>query len=463
MKKILEKKGRRRLLIYFLTALRQNRHTMPFLFLLVIFLLTPTLPVFANSFLTLDKAVKMAQEHSFIIQISDVNQQTAKHDLNTIRANRYPTLSLNASGFYVNKLQKIDALPAAMEIGSHENYQADVRLSFPIYTGGKLDGSILAVKAISEGELFEYDAQKLAVSFQSRLAWFNLSMRQRLVNSAEVSLERINIIKENIINLHNNGLADSVDILETELAYENGREQLLQMENELHNASTKLAILIGVCSKEVIELPPEIPRPDNSILQYQDFLIDTDSIFRPELKKISSKINSAEQQIRIKRAAYIPNITGFGGYSIGKPNRNMFDPEWNDYFSAGLMLNWEFNFGGKAGSDIASAKQKLSSVRLNYLAVEEKLHLESEIALENILSAYKLYESSQRKYNITGNKFRLAKEKQKAGGLTVNRLLEIESEYSAAEQIYFVSQLKYYINESYFLYAIGSDKIYGGF
>ncbi len=450
-------------MIYFLTALRQNRHTMPFLFLLVIFLLIPTLPVFANSFLTLDEAVKMAQEHSFIIQISDVNQQAAKHDLNTIRANRYPTLSLNASGFYVNKLQKVNALPVAMEIGSHGNYQADVRLSFPIYTGGKLDGSIQAVKAISKAELFEYEAQKMAVSFQSRLAWFNLSMRQRLVNSAEVSLERINIIKENIINLHNNGLADSVDILETKLAYENGCEQLLHMENELHNAFTTLAILIGVYSKEVIELPPEIPRPDNSILHYQDFLIDTDSIFRPELKIISSKINSAEQQIRIKRAAYIPNITGFGGYSIGKPNRNMFDPEWNDYFSAGLMLNWEFNFGGKAGSDITSAKQKLSSARLNYLAVEEKLHLESEIALENILSAYKLYKSSQRKYNITGNKFRLAKEKQKAGGLTVNRLLEIESEYSAAEQIYFVSQLKYYINESYFLYAIGSDKIYGGF
>ncbi len=417
----------------------------------------------ADSFLTLTEAIKMAQDHSFAVQASGYRFKAAEFDYNSINAERYPSLSFNASGFYINKLQSIDALPVKMEIGSHENYQADFNLSFPIYTGGKLSGLIGAAKAASEAGSYEYETQKIAIAFQSRRAWLNLSMRQRLVNSAQSSLDRIKIIKDNINNLYQNGLADSVDILETELAYENGHEQLLQMENELRNASTALAVLIGICSKEVIELPPDIPTPDSSILYYQDLLVDTDSISRPELKKILSQIKSAKQLVKIKNAAYLPRLTGFGRYSIGKPNRDMFDAEWNDYFSVGLSLNWEFNFGGKTNNNVASSKQQLLSARTNYLAVEEKLMLEAETSLENILSSYKLYESSKRKQNITGNKFRLAKEKQQAGGLTVNRLLEIESEYSAAEQIYFVSQLKYYMDESYFLYAIGSDKIYGGF
>ncbi len=450
-------------MICFSTASGPNSSAMLFYLKNVALVLVLAMPVSADSLLTLSEAIKMAQEHSFAVQVSGFGSKAAEYDFNAAQAGRYPTLSLSASGFYIDKLQKIDALPAEMEIGAHENYQADLRLSFPIYTGGRLDGSIRAVKAISEAGSFEYDAQKMAVAFQCRRAWFNLNMRQRLVNSAEASLKRIRIIRENTINLYQNGLADSVDILETELAYEDGREQLLQMENDLSNASTALAVLLGIHSKEVIELPLSIPEPDNSIPYYRNLLVDTDSIYRPELKKLSSQIRSAEQQVRIKTAAYFPSLTGFGGYSVGKPNRDMFDAKWNDYFSAGILLNWEFNLGGKAGSNIASAKQRLSMARMNYRAVEEKLMLEAETALENILYAYRLYESSKRKYNITGNKFRLAKEKQQAGDLTVNRLLEMESEYSAAEQIYFVSQLKYYINESYFLYAMGLDKIYGGF
>ncbi len=450
-------------MICFSTASRPNRFIMSFSLITIILTLLMAGPIKADSFLTLGEAIKMAQDHSFTVQASGYILKAAELNLNSANAERYPTLSLNASGFYINKLQSINALPVEMEIGSHENYQADLNLSFPIYTGGKLSGLIGAAKAASEAGSYEYETQKMAIAFQSRRAWLNLSMRQRLVNSAKASLNRIRIIKENIINLYQNGLADSVDILETELAYENGHEHLLQMENELHNASTALAILTGIRSNGVIELPPDIPTPDSSIIYYQYFLVDTDLISRPELKKISSQIKSARQLVKIKNAAYLPRLTGFGRYSIGKPNRDMFDAEWNDYFSAGLALNWEFNFGGKTGNNVASAKQQLLSTRTNYLAVEEKLMLEAETSLENILSAYKLYESSKRKQNITGNKFRLAKEKQQAGGLTVNRLLEIESEYSAAEQIYYVSQLKYYINESYFLYAIGSDKIYGGF
>jgi len=450
-------------LICFSTVSKSNRHLMPFGLITFAFTLILAGSVGASAPLTLTETIKMAQEHSFAVEASGYTLKAAKSNLNSVNAERYPTLSIDASGFYIDKLQKITALPVEMEIGSHKNYQANLRLSVPIYTGGRLNGSITAARAISESELYNYQSQKMAIAYRSRLAWFNLSMRQRLVNSAEASFERIRIIKENVSNLYQNGLADSVDILETELAYENGREQLLRIENDLNNASTSLAILIGIGSQEVIELSLEIPTPDSSILYYRDLLVDTDSIFRPELKMMSSQIKLARQQVKIKKAAWFPSLTGFGGYSVGKPNRDLFNTEWNDFFSAGLQLNWKFNFGGKTSNHVASAKQKLSSAQTNYLAVEEKLMLEAETSLEDLLSAYQLYELSKRKHNITGLKFRLAKEKQKAGGLTVNRLLEMESEYSSAEQIYFVSQLKYYINESYFLYAIGSDKIYGGF
>ncbi len=412
--------------------------------------------------LTLPDAIKLAHEHSYSIKSSQFSLQAAEYDYLSTRAERFPTLSLNATGFYINKLQKVTALPVEMEIGSRENYLADFKLSVPLFTGGKLGGVIGAKRAIYKADLQATESVLMSVAYRSRLTWLNLSMMHRLVGSAEASLNRIIVIKENVNNLHDNGLADSLDLLEAELAYENVLEQLLKTRNDLNRISIALSILTGLDADQPIELSGTVPDPAETITDYRTFVISPEKIQRAELMEISGRIEAAENQIKVNRAAYFPNISGYAGYTYGKPNRDFFSSSWNDYFSAGLSLNWNFNFGGKTKNGVNYARGLSRMSRAAHSELEEKLVLDAKTALENILLAYDLYETSKNKYSITAGKFRLAEEKQKAGDLTINRLLEMESELTAAEQMFKASQINYFISETNFLYAIGSKKIYGG-
>jgi len=190
--------------------------------------------------------------------------------------------------------------------------------------------------------------------------------------------------------------------------------------------------------------------------------LTTDIIVRPELVSLSNRTEAAKYQFKAKSAGYFPNISGFAGYSIGKPNRDFFKAEWDDYFSAGIILDWEFNFGGGTINDIHSARGYYHSARMDYKAYEEGLLLEAEVALKDLHHAYDIYQISKEEYSITARKFRLAGEKQRAGQIAVNRLLEMEAELAAAEQLYHVSIINYFLKESDLLYAVGSPKIYGG-
>lgn len=88
--------------------------------------------------------------------------------------------------------------------------------------------------------------------------------------------------------------------------------------------------------------------------------------------------------------------------------------------------------------------------------------LQVKVGLANLKYAYRAFAISQEEYDISKRKFRLAKEKQKAGYMSVNRLLELEAELTATEQLYHASEINYYIKQNEYLYTLGSPGIYGG-
>ena len=93
---------------------------------------------------------------------------------------------------------------------------------------------------------------------------------------------------------------------------------------------------------------------------------------------------------------------------------------------------------------------------------EESFTIQSDIAFQNLEFAKKAHDVSRREFEIAELQYRKAKAKKEAGTISLNRLLEIESDYTGAEQTYQASIINYYLAETEYLYAIGSPRLYGG-
>ncbi|UCD95565.1 MAG: TolC family protein [Candidatus Zixiibacteriota bacterium] len=411
----------------------------------------------AETPLTLKQAIELSLDHSYGIKSARHDSAAAVYDHKAAGSQRLPTLSLEALSYYIDEIPSIEfPFVGEKDLGVKDNYQADFRLSLPLFTGGKISSQIRMTGENRQVKSFALEAQQLYTAYNCRKAYLRLMLARVIVSSAEASTERIRIIRQDVDNLYINGVADSVDILEAELAYRKALLMLSEKKTGEMNAASVLKQILGLPRDADIQPIEEIPIPENSTKETQS------SISRPELRMLDSRKRVAEYLSRLNKADYFPSLSGFVGYSVGKPNRDFFNNEWNDNLIAGAALSWQLNLGGRTHHGIQSAKQAAFSAQMSKMQLEESLTTAADIALQNINLAYETFVTSQKEHEIARDKYRLGKNKQKEGYLTVNRLLEMEAELTAAEQLFRASMISYQTALTGFLYAIGSDRIYGG-
>ena len=104
------------------------------------------------------------------------------------------------------------------ELGSHENYLSEIQLAVPIFTGGKISGGIRYANQAAQYSNQQYNTELYKELLKTRTMYFSLYKASQLVEAAQSSYERVKIINDDIQALYNEGMADSVDILEAQLA-----------------------------------------------------------------------------------------------------------------------------------------------------------------------------------------------------------------------------------------------------
>jgi len=417
----------------------------------------------AQTELTLAEAIERGLSYSPLIKASRSALTAAEKDLKTAGSLRWPTLSLDGKAYYFDDVPEADIafgpVSQTMKLGATDNYQFDFKLSVPLYTGGKIGSQVEISRAGLDAQKYRFESDKLKAAYNIRQTYLQLMLANATMGASMASLSRIGIIRNNVYSLHENGLADSLDILEAELAYQKALQSVEEIRTVRSNAMTALAVQLGMNDEQSIVPSEKLSMPDSATIEQE---ITVQNLERPELKASRSFIDISRRKIKLNRADYFPNISGYGGYSVGKPNRNFFENEWNDYFVAGLVLTWNFNLGMQTSHRVTSAEYSLQKAEYEKSVLEDALLTGARTASENVFSAYRKLKISETELDIARRRFNLAKSKHEEGLLSTNRYLEMEAELSSAEQLYQASLANYYLAETEYFYSAGSSKIYGG-
>jgi outer membrane protein TolC len=455
MKRDFVMNGRCRLSSCFYTVLKNGRAAA----FLSVLLVAAHVVAAVTAELSLEDAIERAQEYSHAVK--SARYDSAAADLVRISAerDRFPVLSFSAQSFYVDEVQAIDLPFSERQIGSKDNYQTDVKVSVPLYTGGRLSSRIDIRERQSLAAAMRLAAERMSVAYRARRAYLGVLNAWALVRATEASLTRVGVIRQHVMNLHDNGMADSLDLLEAEFAVETAQRQVDRVDTELKNAQVSLARLMGTDSIAVADLSEEIPIPDTSKCRALSIIPAPN---RPELKRMDYLIDAADHATNAEMGKYLPVLNGYIGYSYGMPNRDWFEQTWNDYWTAGLIMTWELNLGLKTSKDVSAARQRAASARMARQNIYDDLATQRDVAVNAVRHAYEIYEITKAEYDLSRRRFDLARLQQEAGRISVNRLLELEAELASAEQGYRASVYAYYLAECDLLYAIGSSRIFGG-
>lgn len=410
--------------------------------------------------MSLNDAIAVAGTHAFDVKAAYHDSLSAEHGLHAARGAWYPTLAVGGNVFGYRPQDPLALGPIQLGAEWQEIYAGNLRLSYPLYTGGRRTNDIKRQRANVGAASSQLAAAKLANAYDCRQAYIGLLIAERTVGSAEASSRRIEVIKTDVENLFAVGMADSIDILETEIS-ERGVERLLeQTRNQRKNASLSLARLLGLAENDSIVPTEDIPEPDPKLVALPATTGDPGR--RPELAVFDREIESARYQRAIVKSNVLPVLSGMGGYALVKPDMGDRETNWQDLWFLGLTLGWDLNLGGKEFSESKQALETVRSLEMKRKDLEDSLALQARIAWNNIEEAYVVYGITREELNIARRRFALAEDKQKAGQMTVNRLLELESDLTETEQQFEAARLKYFAAATDYFYAVGSDAIWGG-
>jgi outer membrane protein len=412
----------------------------------------------SGSELTLEQALLAAEAHAFSLKQARAGTLEAGQTVRAAQAERYPTLSATGAASYINTVPTLripipNMFTLEREMGSKERYQADLRLTMPLYTGGKISSAVDMAKANEAYWRALEDADLNAVRYATRAEYFGLCRSLQLLETARASLKRTTIIRADIGAQYDAGAADSVDIVEAELAFTKADYATRQADIGVRTAEIQLLTRLGSESADslrparVLPSPPETLPPGGNVTQ------------RPELDAALAGINRNRAALNKEKAEYFPNLAVYTGYSYGKPNQNYFANEWNDYVTVGANLTWSFNLGRKTGAKRAAAGMALEAAQFNHEQLTERVTKETRLAYEQLRLAHEQYLRARAEQRLAETSFRLAQDRHREGVMSSNRLLELETTLTQAESSLATAVADYYIAESGYLYAIGSENL----
>lgn len=410
--------------------------------------------------LNLGQALQMAEAHSFALQKARANASGATQDLQAARLDRLPVLSATGTAFYVSEVPKLNItippLSISRDVGTDHTYQTDFRLSVPLFTGGKISGGIDLASASADYYAAIESAGMDQTAFQTRVEYFNLQRADRQLQTAQASLSRAQVIVKDATSLYEAGAADSVNILDASLALARARFGVKAAESNRRASEIRLDYLLGLPVTENLTETDSLTLPDAPEQAPQV------AATKPELVAADAGIKMNQTKVKLSKTDYFPTISAFGGYSYGYPNLDRFNNTWNGYFTFGANLNWSFNIGNKTGAKGRAAQWTLDAAKNDRKQLEENLNRDAEVYYEQLKLARERANSAADEVRISRSNYALAQAQHRDGVLASNRLVQIEADLTASEASLAASLADYYIAQSAYYYATGSENLRKG-
>ncbi len=413
--------------------------------------------------LTLPQTIQLAEAHSLALKKAGANSSGALSDLGASRADRLPTLSVSGTAFYVSEVPSltisIPGTPVSLNrsVGTAETYQTDARLNLPLFTGGKISGGIDAASATSQYYQALEQASSDQVDYMARLGYLDLYRADRLVQAAVSAQQRTSVIGDNIKSLFAAGAADSVDLLDADLAVSKANLAVEQAKTNRRASEIRLITLLGVDPAESLNVTDSFPTPQLEAAK------STLSDSKPELKAADASVQLYQARTKLSQSDFWPTLSAFGGFSYGQPNLDRFNNTWNSYWTFGANLNWSFNLGSKTSRKVRAAKYYEEAVNNDRDQTRENLERDVSLTFEQLRLSYAAYQNAMEQSRIAGDDYRLARQQHQNGDLATNRLLEIQADLAGADASLAAAQADFYAAQSSYYYALGSDKIKKGF
>ncbi len=419
--------------------------------------------------LNLQEAMERAFNTNPAISIAGYNVQSAKAGLDAARSSHLLSITANHQSqrggadeervsrqMVINPTtQKVEFvnIPVGKQIGnSHSN---SVTATLPIYTGGKIRGTVRQAKAnymaVVEGKQKAYNDMRATVT----TGYCDLLQAGNMQQLGRESVQRLEDHLKNVKAQYDVGVVAKADVLRSQVELSNAQQSLIQAENAYQVAEANLNRIVGLPMDTTLKL--------DNILTYSEYTedmaycLDYASKYRPELEQARQGVEAAKGALMVARSGHMPQI----GASA---TQSWSDSEWpgdeNGEWGVGVSVSLNVFDSGVTWSKINGAKADLAAAEETYRDTVTAVDLDVRNSYLSMREAEKRIQTTQTAVSLAEEDYRIAQVRYMAGVGTNTDVLDAQVALTQAKTNYLQAMYDYNTSKIELENAIGVPMVF---
>lgn len=388
--------------------------------------------------LNLDDAMQRAFQTNPTVSIAQYELDSARANYNAARQSR--GISITAThqsqrgGHNDNDVRKTDATGAwngeyYKAIGnSHSN---GITASLPIFTGGKLSGTIQQAKA--NYQYNEVGVQRTYNEMRSTVTngYFTMLQADNLQKLNAESVTRLQDHLKNVQAQYDVGVVAKVDVLRSQVELANAQQTLIQAENSYQVAEANMNKIVG--------LPMDTNLKLDNLLVYTAYDKNMDDCLayaaehRPELMQAKYNVDAAKGALKVARAGHMPQVSASASQAWSDTN---WPGDENGNWGVGVNVSLNVFDTGVTLSKIHGAEADLKKAEETYRDTVDSVNLDVRSNYLGLREAEKRISTTKLAVDQADEDYRIAQLRYMSGVGTNTDVLDAQVALTQAKTNY---------------------------
>lgn len=381
--------------------------------------------------LNLDDAMLRAFQTNPTVSIAQYELDSARASYNAARQSR--GISITASHTTQRKGND-DAHQDTTGLwtkGIGNTHANGLTASLPIFTGGKLKGTIKQAKA--NYQYNEVGVQRTYNEMRSTVTdgYFNMLQADNIQKLSAESVTRLEDHLKNVQAQYDVGVVAKVDVLRSQVELANAKQTLIQAENSYQVAEANMNKIVG--------LPMDTNLKLDNLLVYNAYDKNMDDCLayaaehRPELMQAKYNVDAAKGALMVARSGHMPQVAA-------SATQQWYDSNWpgdeNGNWGVGVNVSMNVFDTGVTLSKIHGAEADLKKAEETYRNTVDSVNLDIRSNYLGLREAEKRISTTKLAVEQADEDYRIAQLRYMSGVGTNTDVLDAQVALTQAKTNY---------------------------
>lgn len=393
-------------------------------------------------------AVTTAIQNNRDITIAELERREAEADVSAAAAKKNPSVSYS---WQRNQYPTQVVTTGAGTQSSNHRYSQEIKVSWPIWTFGNVEGAIDAAryqKNIADLKVYKTEADTKLAAVQAYYQYLEA------IKLAEVQAQSVTDYASHLNNVQQQfdaGIVAKLDVLSSNVSLANAKQKSIAADNTRDVAEANLNNIMRVPMNTTLNpLDKNFPEPEFDLTMEQAILMAQK--YRWELVEADYGVRAAQASLRSAKAGYLPTVSVGGAYSWKEASVTAVD---KDDWTVQGGLSWSLWDGGATQASVKKADAAVKTAQETLLQAREKIELEVRQDYLNVLSYKEQIRAAEASVAQAEEAYKIATVRYSSGvGINLD-VLDAELALNTARTNYITALYNYNIGLATLEHAMG--------